>query len=248
MKFNRQTLFKIITFSFVLCISYSAQTESKALYKSPSIVKVTAGDSVSSGLLVRQDDNDFYFVVSDHMFTGSTENICVFFGQSQYGLKGIIHHRGGEALDLALIRINTDLIEKNKNLDYIKEVTRKKGDNLYAIGYNLLGELLIREGKIIYILTTALEGGYDIGISAKIEKGMSGGGIFDAKGRLVAITSIHSDPLWETDLYYESGEAVGKEDSDLIAKYSMGISSSRLSQYLVTQESPKQSFKSTQCS
>ena len=76
---------------------------------------------------------------------------------------------------------------------------------------------------------------------------MSGGGIFDVKGRLVAIT-LSILIRFKLILYYESGEAVGKEDSDLIAKYSMGISSSRLSQYLVSQESPKQSFKSTQCS
>lgn len=245
--FNLQSYLKYIFLGLVIGTSCSIHTESKVMYKSPSIVKVTAGDSVASGLLVKQDNNDYYFVVSDHMFTSGTENICVFFGQSQYGLSALIHHRGGETVDLALIRINTDLINRNEDSDVIQEASYETGDDLYAIGFNSLGKLLIRKGKIVYILSTALEGGYDIGISAEIEKGMSGGGIFNEKGKLVAITSIHSDPLWETDLYYESGEAVGKQKSALIAKYSMGISSSRLNQYLKTQESSKGSFKSKQC-
>ena len=68
--------------------------ENKVIYKNPSVVKVIAGDSVSSGLLVKQD-RDFFFVVSDHMFTGDTEDICVFFDQSQYGLNAMIHGRRG---------------------------------------------------------------------------------------------------------------------------------------------------------
>ena len=231
----------------MLCTSCSMHSESKVIYKNPSVVQVTAGDSVSSGLLVKQDKNNFIFVVSDHMFTGDTENICVFFDQSEYGLTAIIHDRGGEAIDLALIQIKTDLIGLDKRSSLIQKASYQEGDQLYAEGYNLSGEFLIKEGKVIYILNNALEGGYDVGVSADIEKGMSGGGIFDEKGRLVAITSVHADPLWETQLYYESGEAVGKEKSALISKYSMGISAKRLDQFLLKQKPIKQEFQSSQC-
>ena len=72
----------------------SMHAENKVIYKNLSHKKVTAGDSVSSGLLVKQDRNDFFFVVSDHMFTGDTEDTCVFFDQSQHGLNAMIHSRG----------------------------------------------------------------------------------------------------------------------------------------------------------
>lgn len=248
MKFYLQNLFKFSIFSLTLFASCSIQAENKVIYENPSVVKVSAGDSVSSGLLVNQDKNDFYFIVSDHMFTGSTENICVFLDQSIYGLKAIIHHRGGESLDLALIRIHTDQIKRIENADVIKEAIYKEGDDLYAIGYNLVGEFLIKKGKLVYTLNKPLKGGYDVGVSANVEKGMSGGGIFDEKGKLIAITSIHADPLWDTQLYYESGEVVEEEKSALISKYSMGISSKRLTQYLTKQYPSDQPFNSSQCS
>ena len=160
----------------------------------------------------------------------------------------MIHNRGGDAVDLALIRINTDLIELDEHSSLIQEASYEEGVQLYAIGYDLSGKLLIKKGKVIYVLNNALEGGYDVGVSADIEKGMSGGGIFDEKGRLIAITSVHADPLWETQLYYESGEAVGKKKSALISKYSMGISAKRLDQYLMKQEPVRQEFQSSQCS
>jgi len=247
-KFNLHAFLKLIAFSLVLSTLSSIQTESKVIYKNPSVVKVTAGDSVSSGLLVKQDRNDFFFVVSDHMFTGDTEDICVFFDQSQYGLNAMIHSRGGEAVDLALIRINTDFIELDKSSSLIHQASYEEGNQLYAIGYDLSGKLLIKKGKVVYVLNNALEGGYDVGVSADIEKGMSGGGIFDEKGRLIAITSVHADPLWETPLYYESGGAVGKKKSALISKYSMGISAKRLDQFLSKQKPIKQEFQSSQCS
>ena len=117
----------------------SMHAENKVIYKNPSVVKVTAGDSVSSGLLVKQEKNNFFFIVSDHMFTGNTEDICVFFGQSQYGLNAMIHNRGGDAVDLALLRISTDLIELDERSSLIQEASYKEGDQLYAIGYNLSG-------------------------------------------------------------------------------------------------------------
>lgn len=249
MKFRCKDLIQLTAFSFMmLSATSSIHAENKVIYKNPSVVKVTAGDSVSSGLLVKQEKNNFFFVVSDHMFTGNTEDICVFFDQSQYGLNAMIHNRGRDAVDLALIRINTDLIELDEHSSLIQEASYEEGDQLYAIGYDLSGNLLIKKGKVIYVLNNALEGGYDVGVSADIEKGMSGGGIFDEKGRLIAITSVHADPLWETQLYYESGEAVGKKKSALISKYSMGISAKRLDQFLMKQEPIRQEFKSSQCS
>lgn len=248
MKINYQHILKIFTINSLLLVSCSSQAQDKILIENPSIVKVKAENSVSTGLLVQQDMNDFYFVVSDHMFTGSTKTICVFFPDIDYGLTAKLHHRGGDDIDLALLRVNTNQILRDEGANVFKEASYKIGDQVFSLGYNLSGKLLVKEGKIVYTLIQPLKGGYDVGISADIEKGMSGGGIFNEKGELVAITSIHANPLWETDLYYESGGIVEKETVSLISKYSMGISSRKLVQYLERQIGDKHSFQSRECS
>lgn len=248
MKINFLCIFKTITISFLLFFSSSSQAQDENIFKNPSIVKVKAGDSVSTGLLVKHDMNNFYFIVSDHMFTGSTENICVFFPEDDYGLTAKLHHKGGEDLDLALLHVNTNQIRIDESIGPFKGASYKINDLLFAIGYNLKGDLLLKEGRLIYTLIEPLKGGYDVGTSADIVKGMSGGGIFNEKGELVAITSIHANPLWETDLYYESGRLVEKDRILLISKYSMGISSKKLVQYLDSQIAAKHSFQSRECS
>jgi tetratricopeptide (TPR) repeat protein/S1-C subfamily serine protease len=55
------------------------------------------------------------------------------------------------------------------------------------------------------LLDKKLQGGYQIGYTNEVEKGMSGGPVLNIQGQLVGINGIHAQPLWENPYVYEDG-------------------------------------------
>ncbi|MGB8700603.1 MAG: serine protease, partial [Thermosynechococcaceae cyanobacterium] len=61
------------------------------------------------------------------------------------------------------------------------------------------------KGSISLITSKALEGGYQVGYSNDIEKGMSGGPVLNAKGEVIAVNGMHQEPLWGDPYLFQDG-------------------------------------------
>jgi serine protease DegQ len=72
-------------------------------------------------------------------------------------------------------------------------------------------------GKISLIASKALEGGYQVGYSNNIEKGMSGGPVLNGKGEVIAVNGMHQEPLWGDPYIYQDGS---KPKSSLFSMFS----------------------------
>lgn len=186
-----------------------------------SVVQVIHGESNGSGFVVGQAKGVALVLTSNHVLNSGQKIICVQFGQLGYEAKVVNLKIHGK--DMALLYVP---IPKAKSIDElgISSKAPRDGDEITAMGYDRKGNFLQRSGKVKLILKKPLEDGYDLGTTADIEKGMSGGPMINDLGKVVAVSSTHSEPLWEQDLLYEGG---GKVDADLnlaIAKLSMGVS------------------------
>lgn len=60
-------------------------------------------------------------------------------------------------------------------------------------------------GKVSLVLDKALEGGYQLGYTNDIEKGMSGGPVLNCAGQLVGINGMHAYPLWGDPYIFQDG-------------------------------------------
>ncbi|HAJ64669.1 MAG TPA: serine protease, partial [Cyanobacteria bacterium UBA8543] len=64
---------------------------------------------------------------------------------------------------------------------------------------------VLTTGQVSLLLNRALVGGYQVGYTNEIQKGMSGGPILNRQGKLVGINGMHKYPLWGDPYIYKDG-------------------------------------------
>ncbi|MBF2006932.1 MAG: trypsin-like peptidase domain-containing protein [Chlorogloeopsis fritschii C42_A2020_084] len=103
------------------------------------------------------------------------------------------------------------------------------GNQVFAAGFpfNVEGTqdvgFVFKAGKVSWVLDKALDGGYSIGYTNDIQKGMSGGPLLNRQGKVVAINGIHAEPLWGEPYTYQDGTPPEAPLRQRMSKYSWGI-------------------------
>ncbi|MDY6902565.1 MAG: serine protease [Cyanobacteriota bacterium] len=78
-------------------------------------------------------------------------------------------------------------------------------------------------GKVSLVLDKALQGGYQIGYTNNIQKGMSGGALLNQNGQVVGVNGMHAFPLWDIPSVFESGEEADKTLHEKIVRLSWAV-------------------------
>jgi S1-C subfamily serine protease len=87
----------------------------------------------------------------------------------------------------------------------------KVGDQVFAAGFPFVEKgdqgkgFVFTSGKVSLLLHKALEGGYKVGHTNVIEKGMSGGPLLNRRGFVVGVNGIHAYPLWDAPSVFTDG-------------------------------------------
>ncbi|CAM4454277.1 stalk domain-containing protein [Paenibacillus tarimensis] len=184
---------------------YEAERDNEANTEAASPAKPAAKPLTSTELVELNDDKvvmimtdygqgsgvvigDHWILTNYHVMEGATEGEVLLNNGSHLTIQGVaVHH---EQSDLAVIRTKEPIgIEPVKLGSW---GSARKGDRVYAIGSPLGMRNTVSEGLISNIVI--LDNGIRyLQISAPIDHGSSGGGLFNEYGELIGITSSGID-------------------------------------------------------
>jgi serine protease Do len=185
-------------------------------------VKVLSGDDWGSGILIRQQGQRYTVITNEHvLWIGNHYTIQTYDGKQYPAHRGAAGEFGKN--DLGLLEFNTGPSTTYPVASLGCSLELSAGTPVYAAGFPLpLTEssskgFKFTSGAISLIASKALEGGYQVGYSNYIEKGMSGGPVLNAKGEVIAVNGMHQEPLWGDPYIYQDGS---KPKSSLFSMFS----------------------------
>ena len=124
--------------------------------------------------------------------------------------------------DLGLLQFNSDQVYEIASVGNSSALT--VGDEVFASGFTSENkEMIFTNGNLSLLLDKPLEGGYQMGYTNDIYKGMSGGPLLNIQGELVGINGLHKNPLWEAPDLYIDGSQPCKPLQDMIIRSSWAI-------------------------
>jgi serine protease Do len=173
-------------------------------------VKVLSGNNWGSGILVRKQGQTYTVLTNEHvLWIGDRFSIQTPDGKT-YIAKRESSARFGKN-DLGLIRFTGVANAIYPIATFSCALKLPTGTPVYAAGFPLpltassTKGFKFTSGAISLITSKALEGGYQVGYSNNIEKGMSGGPVLNAKGEVIAVNGMHQEPLWGDPYIFQDG-------------------------------------------
>lgn len=212
-----------------------SESDSTRLYQvARSIsVKVYAGSTNGSGMIVQRQGSIYTIVTNHHVLTpGAPYRIETADGQVYQGevLEEVTF--GGN--DLALLQFSSASNYPVASLG--SGASLAVGDRVYTAGFpngadsSRSGGFTFRGGEVTLLPDRALEKGYQLGVTNRLDKGMSGGPLLNSRGEVVGISGMHAYPLWGDPYIYVDGSQPDPETREVMLRSSWAIPTDTLVQ------------------
>ena len=190
-------------------------------------VKVLSGDSWGSGILIQQQGQLYTVLTNEHVLqTGNKYRIQTLDGRFHLASRYQAVSMNGN--DLALLQFrSTDAVYTVARLG--RSVTLAVGDQVLAAGFPFETDVSqntgfkFTDGQVSLVTEKALDGGYQVGYTNAVEKGMSGGPVLNLQGEVVAVNGMHPYPLWGDPYVFEDGFKPCTPMHELMVKSSWAI-------------------------
>jgi serine protease Do len=186
-----------------------------------------ADDNWGSGILIQRQGQTYTVLTNQHvLWIGDRFSIQTSDGKQYTASRDTATKFGKD--DLGILRFTS----QSKQYPVVPlgcSTTLKAGNPVYAAGFPLpLTEASTKgfkftSGSISLISPKAFEGGYQIGYSNDIEKGMSGGPVLNKKGELIAVNGMHQEPLWGDPYVFQDGSKPKSSLFNLLSHSSWAI-------------------------
>lgn len=193
-------------------------------------VKVFAGKSWGSGTLIHKQGETYTILTNAHVLTsgdGTFYRIQTPDGQVYTAtVQQIVGLKGS---DVGILQFHSpNKIYAIATLNRSKII---KGDSVIAAGFpfNRTG-WIFTTGQIALLLDKPLEGGYQLGYTNDIYKGMSGGPVLNLQGELVGINGRHAYPLWGNGYEFQDGSQPTEQLQEQLIRLSWAISVTQLTE------------------
>jgi serine protease Do len=198
-------------------------------------VKVLASDTWGSGILIGQHQSVYTVLTNHHVLQGRSDYRV----QTPDGRSYAASNYQGNNFsnnDLALLQfISTDT-------SYVLAAFSRRelaaGEAVFAAGFPIESDRILvhpdesdpedqgfrfTSGQVVLVSEKALRGGYQLGYTNDIEKGMSGGPVLNASGEVIAINGMHAYPLWGDPYIFADGSRPCDALHQLMEKTSWAI-------------------------
>jgi tetratricopeptide (TPR) repeat protein len=235
--------FLLGTSTALVCISATAtaQTPTAVLTIARSVtveINLTQARTVGSGVIIHQQGNLYTLITNRHVVCGKQRNCTTPLPSETFQLKfgdGSSLKVSATAVRIASTDLDLATIQFRSQTAYqIAKIappdSLKVTDRVYTSGYPLEPRgYSFNSGVAIAVVTKRLNadrGGYTIVYNAETQPGMSGGGVFDKDGRIVAIHGQGERYQQNTSLPEISAESGGAIDTQVVGSkigYNRGI-------------------------
>lgn len=195
-------------------------------------VKIETPYTQGSGVIISEQAGQYTVITNDHVILDSDRLII----QTSDGRRHVAHQNQrvnvGNA-DLALVEF------QSANIHYpvatlAPGLTLNHGSLVFSAGFPSDIELQegdglkLTHGKISQIIDQGLNGGYQIGYSNWVPKGMSGGPVLNQQGQVIAINGLHAEPLWGNPYIWDDGTIPSPKLFPMFANSSWAIPAERV--------------------
>jgi serine protease Do len=192
-------------------------------------VKVISGQTWGSGILIQRQDSVYTIVTNQHVLVFGQE-------QSNYQVEtpdGRVYRaqkvKVGEFgdRDLGVLQFTS---EENYEIASLSSSSKAvRGETVYAAGFPfedrpaLFSNFSFNSGTISMLTGQTFAGGYQIGYTNDVRKGMSGGPLFNRRGEIVGINGVHKYPLWGNPYVFQDGSAASQTLQEKMSQLSWAI-------------------------
>ncbi len=208
-------------------VSQRLSTEQLQQLAQSITVKIFSGDrNNGSGIVIQRQGQQYSVVTNEHVLTlGIPYRIQTPDGRFHEGTVAREFNFNGQ--DLAVLQFSA-------NADYVvaslaKASSLNVGDDVFAAGFPFganpdrhLG-FVFTQGKITLLSDRAVNGGYQIGYTNDVQKGMSGGPVLNQQGQVVAINGMHAYPIWGDPYIFLDGTRPDAAIREIMTRSSLAI-------------------------
>lgn len=173
-------------------------------------VKLFSGNTWGSGILIHRQGDQYFVLTNEHvLLMGSQYKVQTPDGRSYSGF--LYQKTQFQGNDLALLYFNS--AAKYAIAPVGKSSTLRVGNQVFAAGFPIQAKMAEKggfqftQGQISLLVAKPFEGGYQIGYSNKVVKGMSGGPLMNSQGIVVGINGMHAYPLWGDPYIFQDGSS-----------------------------------------
>lgn len=191
-------------------------------------VKVLTGKTWGSGISIAHQDNFYTIVTNSHVLAFSRDK--TYRVQTPDGkIYPARVVREFEGRDLALLQFKSDLKYETVELTPIASSSLVVEEEVFAVGFpvEIEGQKIkgfyFNDGRIVKFSKLDFGGGYQIGYTNSIKKGMSGGALFNSEGKVVGINGMHKYPLWGNPYNFSDGSLASESQQQEMSKFSWAI-------------------------
>jgi len=190
-------------------------------------VTVWVDDRWSSGILIHRQDQAYTVITNQHVVEfGKRLQIVMSDGRRYQAV--LQTHPGFQSDDLALLQFqSTEVAYPVATLG--PALSLATGTPVFAAGFPVKNEggsqpkFHFTQGQVSLVSPKMLEGGYQVGYTNPVEKGMSGGPVLNRQGQVIAINGMHAHPLWGDPYIFTDGSKPNANLQDVMQRSSWAI-------------------------
>jgi S1-C subfamily serine protease len=189
-------------------------------------VKVMSPDFLGSGIILKRQDTVYTVLTNAHVLRAGQAPYRIQTADGRIWSANVPQTNNFGKNDLAVLQFrSTNAVYLVASLGSSPEVE----DEVFAAGFPMTekpsGEqgFVLTTGEVSLMLPKALEGGYQIGYTNEIQKGMSGGALLNSRGEVVGVNGMHAYPLWDTPSVFADGSEADRALHQKITRLSWAV-------------------------